>query len=308
MSMVKKFDKVVNQENRSSDTFQKTTIRNNISPRKAFGQNFLIDRNIVDIILETANADENCDILEIGPGTGSLTQPLLKQARTVTAIECDPRCIEFLQDMQKEYGSDKFILIKNDILKVDIATLFNKPYILVANLPYYISTKILVRLLTENQSWPPLWQSLTLMFQQEVAHQITAQSGTPDYGKLSILTQWLTDARIVLHIPPHAFHPQPKVHSSVVHIVPLKEPRFPAPIKEFSHTIATAFSQRRKMLRVSLKSLFPDICTTLCDLGISEKKRAEQVTIEEYCRLARHLTCVTCENPPPPPPAGARER
>ncbi|KIC23886.1 ribosomal RNA small subunit methyltransferase A, partial [Leisingera sp. ANG-M6] len=162
------------------------------------------------------------------------------------------------------------------------------PIRIAANLPYNVGTELLVRWLTP-KDWPPFWQSLTLMFQREVAERIVAQPGSKAYGRLAILAQWRADARIVLSLPPGAFTPPPKVSSAVVHLDALPEPRFPADAAILSRVVAAAFNQRRKMLRASLKGISPDIEAHLTAAGIPPTERAEQVSLEAFCTLAREV-------------------
>ena len=156
----------------------------------------------------------------------------------------------------------------------------------VANLPYNVGTELLVRWLTP-PAWPPFWQSLTLMFQKEVAERIVAAPGSKAYGRLAILAQWRTTPRIAFDLPPRAFTPPPKVSSAVVHFERLEEPRFPADAATLSRVVALAFGQRRKMLRASLRSLGPDVEALLAQAGIAPTDRAEQVSLEGFCRLSR---------------------
>lgn len=159
---------------------------------------------------------------------------------------------------------------------------------MVANLPYNVGTELLVRWLTP-QNWPPYWDSLTLMFQKEVAQRIVAQPRTKAYGRLALLAQWRCNAKMVMEISPQAFTPPPKVTSAVVHIERLPKPRFPADAKVLERVVATAFNQRRKMLRASLKSLSPNIEDVLNSVGITPTQRAEEINLEQFCALSRAL-------------------
>ena len=162
------------------------------------------------------------------------------------------------------------------------------PIKIAANLPYNIGTELLVRWLTP-KVWPPFWTSLTLMFQREVADRIVAKPGSKAYGRLAILAQWRTEARIVIDLPPQAFTPPPKVSSAVVHLTALPGPRYPADPEILSRTVAAAFNQRRKMLRAALKGVAPDIEEHLAAVGIPPTERAEKVSLEAFCALARSL-------------------
>ncbi|WP_406870330.1 16S rRNA (adenine(1518)-N(6)/adenine(1519)-N(6))-dimethyltransferase RsmA [Thioclava sp. 'Guangxiensis'] len=254
--------------------------------KKQLGQNFLLDLNLTAKIARSAGALEGHDVLEVGPGPGGLTRGLLAEgARKVLAIEKDPRCMPVLAEIAAHYPG-RLEVINGDALEVDVSAHLRTPYKIAANLPYNVGTELLVRWLTPKE-WPPQWDSLTLMFQREVAERIVAQPGDNHYGRLAILAQWRTTARIVMSLPPEAFTPAPKVHSAVVHLKALPEPRYPADAKTLSRVVAAGFNQRRKMLRASLKSVAPDIEAKLDAAGIPPTQRAERVTIEEWCRLSR---------------------
>jgi len=256
--------------------------------KKQLGQNFLLDLNLTSKIARAAGDLKGCDVLEVGPGPGGLTRGLLAEgARKVLAVEKDPRCIPALEEIAAHYpGRLEFIL--GDALEVNVLQHLQAPVRICANLPYNVGTELLVRWLTP-KVWPPFWQSLTLMFQREVAERIVAKTGSNHYGRLAILAQWRTDARIVLSLPPEAFSPPPKVHSAVVHLTALQEPRFPADAKVLERVTAVAFNQRRKMLRSALKSLGPDIEDRLRAAGIEPTKRAEEIPLEGFCALAREM-------------------
>lgn len=259
-----------------------------LSARKSLGQNFLLDLNLTAKIARQAGDLSQCDVLEIGPGPGGLTRGLLAEgARKVLAIEKDSRCIAALDEVAAAYP-DRLQIINGDALEVDPLAHLTPPIRVAANLPYNIGTELLVRWLTP-KDWPPFWQSLTLMFQREVAERIVAAPGTKAYGRLAILAQWRSTARIVMSLPPGAFTPPPKVSSAVVHLEALPEPRFPADAAVLSRVVAAAFNQRRKMLRAALKGLAPDIEDILQSAGIAPTERAEQVSLEQFCALARAL-------------------
>lgn len=256
--------------------------------KKQLGQNFLLDLNLTSKIARAAGDLTGCDVLEVGPGPGGLTRGLLAEgARKVLAVEKDPRCIPALEEIAAHYpGRLEFIL--GDALEVNVLEHLEAPVRICANLPYNVGTELLVRWLTP-KVWPAFWQSLTLMFQREVAERIVAKPGSNHYGRLAILAQWRTDARIVLSLPPDAFSPPPKVHSAVVHLTALPEPRFPADPKVLERVTAVAFNQRRKMLRSALKSLGPDIEDRLRAAGIEPTRRAEEIPLEGFCALAREI-------------------
>ncbi len=260
----------------------------NLQPKKSLGQNFLLDLNLTAKIARQAGDLSGCDVLEIGPGPGGLTRGLLAEgARRVLAVEKDARCLPALEEVAAAYP-DRLQVINADALELDVLEHLTPPVRVVANLPYNVGTELLVRWLTPKE-WPPYWDSLTLMFQKEVAQRIVARPGGKAYGRLAILSQWRCDARIVMQLPPEAFTPPPKVHSAVVHLQRLETPRFEADAAVLSRVVAAAFNQRRKMLRSSLKGISPDIEAHLVAAGIKPTERAEQVPIEGFCALAREV-------------------
>ncbi|TCM85274.1 16S rRNA (adenine(1518)-N(6)/adenine(1519)-N(6))-dimethyltransferase RsmA [Rhodovulum steppense] len=259
-----------------------------LSAKKALGQNFLLDLNLTAKIARAAGDLSGADVLEIGPGPGGLTRGLLAEgARHVLAVEKDARCLPALAEITAAWPG-RLTVLNADALEIDPLAHLRPPVKVVANLPYNVGTELLVRWLTP-PDWPPFWQSLTLMFQREVAERITAQPGGKAYGRLAILAQWRCEARIVMRLPPEAFTPAPKVESAVVHLTALPAPRFPADPAVLERVVAAAFNQRRKMLRASLKGLAPDIEDRLRAVGIAPTERAEQVPIEGFCALARAL-------------------
>lgn len=259
-----------------------------LNAKKSMGQNFLLDLNLTSKIARLAGDLEGHDVLEVGPGPGGLTRGLLAAgARRVVALEKDSRCIPALNDIARAYPG-QLDIFNADALNFDISTHLKAPIRIVANLPYNIGTELLIRWLTPKE-WPPFWDTLTLMFQKEVAERIIATPRSKAYGRLAILAQWKTDPKIVMELPPEAFTPAPKVYSSVVHFDALLEPRFPAPAGLFSSTVAMAFNQRRKMLRSSLKSASPEIETVLREAGLEPTARAEEISLEGFCALARRL-------------------
>ena len=257
-----------------------------LSARKSMGQNFLLDLNLTAKIARQAGDLRGCDVLEIGPGPGGLTRGLLAEgARRVLAIEKDARCLPPLAEVAEAAGG-RLQVIHGDALEVDPLQHLAPPIRVVANLPYNVGTELLVRWLTP-ADWPPFWSSLTLMFQREVAERIVAVPGSKAYGRLALLSQWRADPRIVLHLPPEAFTPPPKVSSAVVHLTARAAPRFPADPKILERVVAKAFNQRRKMLRAALKGAAPDIEDRLIAAGIAPTDRAETVDLERFCALAR---------------------
>lgn len=262
--------------------------RHELRAKKQLGQNFLLDLNLTAKIARQAGDLAQCDVLEIGPGPGGLTRGLLAEgARHVLAIEKDPRALPALAEIASAYPG-RLSVINGDALRIDPLQHLKPPIRVAANLPYNIGTELLIRWLTP-PDWPPFWQSLTLMFQKEVAERIVARPGGKSYGRLALLAQWRANAQIVMTLPPEAFVPAPKVHSAVVHLTALEQPRFPADPAVLSQVTAAAFNQRRKMLRASLRGLHPQIEPLLEQAGIAPTARAEEIDLERFCALARGL-------------------
>lgn len=256
-----------------------------LAARKSLGQNFLLDLNLTGKIARQAGALDGCDVLEIGPGPGGLTRALLAEgARKVVAVETDPRCLPALAEIA-DAAPGRLEVLSGDALQLNPLPHLQAPIKIVANLPYNVGTELLVRWLTP-PSWPPFWQSLTLMFQREVAERIVAQPGSKAYGRLAVLAQFRCDARICFELPPQAFSPPPKVTSAVVHLTALPAPRFQADPRVLSEVVARAFNQRRKMLRASLKGVVLDIQMVLESVGIDPQRRAETLTLQEFCALS----------------------
>lgn len=265
--------------------------RHGLAAKKSLGQNFLLDLNLTRRIARAAGPLENTTIYEVGPGPGGLTRALLAEgAARVIAVERDERCLAALKEIAEAYPG-RLDIISGDALKIDEAAAFAElgvtgPVRIASNLPYNIGSALLVKWLTA-QTWPPFWQSLTLMFQREVAERLTAQPRSKAYGRLSVLTQWRTRARILFDISPRAFTPPPKVTSAVVHIEPLAEPAAPCALSDLEAVTAAAFGNRRKMLRQSLKTLTPDAEALVRAAGLDPTSRAEQLTIADFAALAR---------------------
>ncbi|MEW9806986.1 16S rRNA (adenine(1518)-N(6)/adenine(1519)-N(6))-dimethyltransferase RsmA [Mesorhizobium sp. ZMM04-5] len=260
--------------------------RHGLQARKSLGQNFLLDLNLTGKIARAAGELSGSTVIEVGPGPGGLTRALLMHgAGRVVAIERDERCLAALAEVAAHYPG-RLEVVSGDALKADFAALADgAPSRIVANLPYNIGTELLVRWLTLPQ-WPPFYQSMTLMFQREVAQRIVAKPASDAYGRLGVLAGWRTEARIAFDVPPQAFTPPPKVTSSVVHLVPRETP-LPADVKALGRVTEAAFGQRRKMLRQSLKSLGGD--RLLEAAGIDGTRRAETLDVEEFVRLANAL-------------------
>ena len=262
--------------------------KHKLSPKKSLGQNFLRDLNLTSKIARYAGNLEQSDVLEIGPGPGGLTRSLLNEgARKVVVIEKDTRCIAALEEIQLQF-SEKLKIVQGDALSTDVRQYLTHPVQIIANLPYNIGTELLVRWLNST-TWPSFWQSMTLMFQKEVANRIVASPGSKAYGRLSVMAQWRCNTKIAFNIPATAFTPPPKVESSIVHFEALKKPRFPAEVNKLEFVVSKAFNQRRKMLRGALKGHFKNVEEGLLTIGVVPTKRAENVTIQEFCLMAQIL-------------------
>jgi len=263
--------------------------RHGIGARRSLGQNFLLDLNLTGRIARAAGPLDDATVIEIGPGPGGLTRALLAEgARRIVAIEKDARCLAALGDLAVAYPG-RLDLVEGDALALDPATLCEPPRKIVANLPYNIATALLLRWLDSIRSY----ESLTLMFQREVAERLVAAPRTPAYGRLSIIVQWLCEAKILFDVPPRAFVPPPKVTSSIVRLVPRTEPIAKAERSLLERVTAAAFGQRRKMLRSSLKSLGVPVEPLLAAAGLAGTARAEELSVAEFCALARALRPLT---------------
>jgi len=263
--------------------------RHGLMAQKALGQNFLFDLNLTGRIARAAGRLEGETVVEIGPGPGGLTRALLANgAGRVIAIERDKRCLPALAEIAAHYPG-RLEIVDGDAMATDLRPLVGPGQArIVANLPYNIGTPLLVGWLSTDP-WPPWWSSLTLMFQREVAERIVA---TPqqraDYGRLAVLVGWRCEARILFDVPRTAFVPQPKITSSVVHIVPRPAPE-PCDLKLLERITLAAFGQRRKMLRQSLKAVLPEPLPLIEAAGLSETARAEEIPVEGFVRLAQVL-------------------
>jgi 16S rRNA (adenine1518-N6/adenine1519-N6)-dimethyltransferase len=259
--------------------------RHGLSASKSLGQNFILDRQLLARVAAIPGNLEGQRVYEVGPGPGGLTRALLDAGASVVAVERDRRCIPALAELCAEVGG-RLEIIEGDALKIDEEATIGPGAHVVANLPYNIGTALLLKWL--GSEWPPWWQSLTLMFQKEVAERIVAQAGSDVYGRLSIAAQWRSRPRIAMTIGRSAFVPPPKVTSAVVHIVPDQQPQgISARILE--RLTEAAFGQRRKMLRSSLKSM-PGALEAAESLGIDLQRRAETVSVDEWIKLARALS------------------
>ena len=259
-----------------------------IRAKKSLGQNFLLDLNLTSKIARYAGNLKQSDVLEIGPGPGGLTRSLLNEgARQVVSIEKDNRCIAALEEIQSLFPG-RLRLLQGDALSMNVSQYLTDPIKIIANLPYNIGTELLVRWLN-SKNWPSFWQSMTLMFQKEVANRIVARPGSKAYGRLSVMSQWRCNTKIAFNIPATAFTPPPKVESAVVHFEALNEPKFPAEVDKLEFVVSKAFNQRRKMLRGALKGHFINVEEGLFSIGVLPTKRAENITVQEYCAMSQIL-------------------
>lgn len=257
--------------------------RHGLDAKKALGQNFILDLNLTQKVARTAGSLEGATVIEVGPGPGGLTRAILALgAKKVVAIERDPRCLPALQEISDHYPG-RLEVIEGDALKIDFRDLAKgEPVKIIANLPYNVGTQLLVNWLLPAQ-WPPFWQSLTLMFQKEVGQRIVAREDDNHYGRLGVLCGWRTEAHMAFDIPPQAFTPPPKVTSTVVHLEPIENP-LPCDADKLEKVTLAAFGQRRKMLRQSLKPIGGE--ALLARAEIDPQRRAETLSVEEFCKLA----------------------
>ena len=261
--------------------------RHGLSASKALGQNFLFDEQLLDRIAALPGDLSGRKVLEVGPGPGGLTRALLRAGADVTAIEMDSRCMPALAELEAAYPG-KLRVIQGDALKLDHAEIMGgEPFAILSNLPYNVGTALFTRWLG-GEEWPPLWTSLTLMFQQEVAQRIAAKPGTSAYGRLAILAQWRAQAKLAMKVHRSAFTPPPKVMSAIVHVEPAAMPEGVS-ARMLERVTEAAFGRGRKMLRQSLKGL-PGAVEALETLGVDSQRRAETLEVGDFIALARALT------------------
>ncbi|GAA0467294.1 16S rRNA (adenine(1518)-N(6)/adenine(1519)-N(6))-dimethyltransferase RsmA [Alkalibacillus silvisoli] len=267
--------------------------RHNLSFKKSLGQNFLIDVNILENIVSKANVDDKSIVIEIGPGIGALTEQLAKQAQHVYAFEIDGRLIEVLEDTLAPY--DNVTVINQDILEVDLEAFIEEnvqqgqSVQVVANLPYYITTPILMKLLSSHL---PI-DSITVMMQKEVAARMSADANTKDYGSLSIAVQYYTTSKVVMNVPKTCFIPQPNVDSAILQLTVRREPYIQVENEDlYFEVVQASFGQRRKTLKNNLKRAFEDKLDTerlgrvFNEANIEPSRRGESLTLEEFAKLA----------------------
>ena len=256
-----------------------------LGARRALGQNFLLDLNLTAKIARAAGDLTTGTTIEIGPGPGGLTRALLSHgARELIAIERDARCLGALAEIAAAYPGH-LTIIEGDALAIDCATLGTVPRRIVANLPYNIATPLLIKWMQQGAAFA----SLTVMVQKEVADRLIAKPRSKDYGRLSVLTQFLSRPRRLFDLPPRAFVPAPKVTSTVIELLPLAEPAFPARLADLERVTQAAFGQRRKMLRQSLRTLGGNTEALMAEADITPTARAEELTIAQFAALARAL-------------------
>jgi 16S rRNA (adenine1518-N6/adenine1519-N6)-dimethyltransferase len=262
-----------------------------LSARKSLGQNYLLDLNITGRIARAAGPLQGVCVIEVGPGPGGLTRALLSEgAQKVVAIERDERFRPALEQIQAHFP-DRLAVIFNDALEVDYAAVARTHHAtrVVANLPYNIATPLLSMWLTQ-PIWPPWFDRLCLMFQREVAERLIAEPGNKSFGRLSVLAQARSTARILFHLPARVFTPPPKVDSSLVEIRPVTAGVPATAISALERVTAAAFGQRRKMLRSSLRQISPDVTELLRCAGLDETARAEELSVGDFWRLAACLS------------------
>ncbi len=260
--------------------------RYGLQATKSLGQNFLLDEQLLARIAAIPGSLQDKAVLEIGPGPGGLTRALLRAGARVTAIEMDRRCLPALAELGEAFPG-QLRVIEGDALKINPASLFDEPYAILANLPYNVGTALFTGWLG-GENWPPQWTSLTLMFQQEVAERIVSDTGSGAYGRLAILSQWRSTAKLALKVHRSAFTPPPKVMSAIIHVTPDSAP-IGVSAKVLERTTEAAFGQRRKMLRQSLKGLTGGLAA-LEKLGIDTARRAETLSIAEFVAIAREIS------------------
>ena len=258
--------------------------RHGLFASKALGQNFLFDEQLLDRIAAIPGRLQGQQVLEVGPGPGGLTRALLRAGAKVTAIEMDRRCLPALAELAEAFPG-QLTVIEGDATKV--AHGIEGPFHIVANLPYNVGTALFTVWLS-GQDWPPQWASLTLMFQQEVAQRIVAAPDSDAYGRLAVLAQWRSEARIAMKVHRSAFTPPPKVMSAIVHVTPAAMPEGVS-ARMLERVTEAAFGQRRKMLRQSLKGL-PGALDALERLGIDPARRAETLGVADFVAVARELS------------------
>ena len=263
-------------------SLRQSVSRLDLRARKSLGQNFLLDNNITDKIAQAAAPFEG-SVIEIGPGPGGLTRSILLQgAQQVIAIEKDKRAFSYLEDL-RQAADKRLTIIGADALTLPVWELGQQPRQIIANLPYNVATPLLIQWLEH----APEFTKMTLMFQKEVAERIVARPGDNNFGRLSVLCNWLTLSKILFKVPASAFTPPPKITSAVIQIIPRQTPEFDCTLKHLKKVTQIAFSQRRKMLRASFKQFGG--ADMLASLGIDPQSRPQELPTEYFCKLANYL-------------------
>lgn len=268
-----------------AEPLREVIARHGLQASKPLGQNFILDRQLLARIAAVPGNLDGKTVYEVGPGPGGLTHALLDAGAKVVAVERDRRCMPALAELEALFPT-RLSVLDADALSINEEAQVGPDAHIVSNLPYNVGTALLLRWLSG--PWPPWWRSATLMFQREVADRIVATPGSKDYGRLSILAQWRSEARIAMNVHRSAFVPPPKVMSAVVHIVPAEMPAGVKP-EVLERLTEAAFGQRRKMLRSSLKEM-PGALAALENLGIDSSRRAETVSVPEFVEIARELS------------------
>lgn len=270
------------------DPLREVIRRYDLAAKKSLGQNFILDLNLTRRIARAGGPVNGRTVVEVGPGPGGLTRGLLLEgAARVVAVERDSRCLPALAEISARYP-ERLDVHEGDALDADWHRLLGPEAakaVIAANLPYGAATILLVGWL-ETEPWPPWWDRMVLMFQKEVAERIVAEPGSKDYGRLSVIAQWRCEAHIALTLKPEAFTPPPKVSSAVVVFTPRPVPQPACSVQALGRVTASAFGQRRKMLRASLKTLVPNPEELLDAAGISPELRAERLSVRDFAKLA----------------------
>ncbi len=271
----------------NAPSLQEVITRHGLFTKKSLGQHFLLDEQLLENIVAQAGDLTGKRVVEVGPGPGGLTRALLASgAGHVTVIEKDERCLGALEELKQVY-QDRLTVVAADALKVDWRPY--APCAIVANLPYNVGTELLLQWLDIVYKDPHAISTMVLLFQKEVAQRIAAAPRTKAYGRLSVIAQFLCETEECFDIPPDAFLPPPKVTSTLIRLTPRPRPLADVKKETLEKVLASAFNQRRKMLRSSLKSLGVDAEALLAKAEIAPTKRAEELSVEDFCRLSAFL-------------------
>jgi 16S rRNA (adenine1518-N6/adenine1519-N6)-dimethyltransferase len=275
----------VSEENRHLPPLRDVIKAHGLSASKALGQNFLLDEQLLDRIAAIPGTLKGQHVYEVGPGPGGLTRALLRAGAQVTAVERDRRCLPILAALSDAFPG-QLRVIEDDAMRIDPVTEIGAPFHIVSNLPYNVGTALAVGWLSA-PDWPPPWLSMTLMFQREVADRIVAPASSDAFGRLSVLSQWRSNAKIAMPVHRSAFTPPPKIMSAIVHFTPAAQPEG-TEMATLEKLTGAAFGQRRKMLRQSLKAV-PGALEALGVAAIPADRRPETLMIAEWVALARAM-------------------